>query len=166
MLPICFSVDIHRVAHSFLHSSAIRSCVGATDSQFRLFVSSLLASNSRVNVTFWRYVWSLGGAFMVLVACGFFPSDADACGTERWAVKTLIDAGVGSVHRTPKSATVPELGQLDARTEASLHHKPDDRFGPVEITTYRINALLLGYRHEDDEDFHLVLADPTTLAKP
>ncbi len=99
-------------------------------------------------------------AVAVFLLCGFVTSEANACGTERWAVKTLTDVAVGDVVRTPKLATVQELGQLDAPTQTSLHHKGDSRFAPVETTTYRVKAILLGYRHEDDEDFHLVLADP------
>lgn len=85
---------------------------------------------------------------------------SSACGKERWAVKTLTDRAVGSIDRTAKSATVPELGQLTAPSQSSLTHSGQKRFGPVELTTYRIDALLLGYRHEADEDLHLVLANP------
>ena len=85
---------------------------------------------------------------------------ASACGTERWAVKTLTDDGVGDINHTPESASVTELGQKDPPSQESLHQDGDSRFGPVETTTYRVKALLLGYRSEDDEDFHLVLADP------
>jgi hypothetical protein len=109
-------------------------------------------------------IWRTG-ALTVLLVSGFVTSDANACGTERWAVKTLSDAGVGAINRMSKSATVPELRALDAPSQASLRHDGDTRFGPVEINTYRVKALLLGYRLEDDEDFHLVLADPNDPAK-
>jgi hypothetical protein len=102
----------------------------------------------------WRLIMMPG-----LLACALTTYSL-ACGKERWAVKTLTDTGVATINRTTKSATVSELGQLDAPSEHDLTHSPKKRFGPVEITTYRINALLLGYRHEADEDFHLVLADP------
>jgi hypothetical protein len=109
-------------------------------------------------------IWRTG-TFTVLLVCGFVTSKANACGTERWAVKTLRDAGVSDINRTSKSATVRELGALDAPSQASLSHDGDTRFGPVEITTYRVKALLLGYRLEDDEDLHLVLADPNNPTK-
>ena len=102
---------------------------------------------------------------MLALLIGALTTDSLACGKERWAVKTLTDGAVGSIDRTPKSATVPELGQLDAPSQQDLTHSPKKRFEPVETTTYRVNALLLGYRHEADEDFHLVLADPDDHAK-
>jgi hypothetical protein len=95
----------------------------------------------------------------VLVICAF-SIYSPACGTERWAVKTLRDRAVGTIDRTAKSATVSELGQLTAPSQSNLIHSGQKRFGPVELTTYRIDAVLLGYRHEADEDLHLVLANP------
>jgi len=98
-------------------------------------------------------------SLVALFVLSSLPS-AFACGAERWAVKTLTDDGVGDINHTPESAGVTELGQKDAPSQESLHQDGDSRFGPVETTTYRVKALLLGYRSEEDEDFHLVLADP------
>jgi hypothetical protein len=109
-----------------------------------------------------RIWWSLFVLAFLLCA---FTTDSDACGKERWAVKTLTDTGVGGIDHTPKLATVSGLGQVDAPSQQSLHQHGDKRFGPVETTTYQVKALLLGYRHEDDEDFHLVLAEPDNPGK-
>jgi hypothetical protein len=102
--------------------------------------------------------------YSLITVVFFFSSllSVSACGTERWAVKTLTDDSVGDINHTPESASVTELGQKDAPSQQSLHQDGDSRFGPVETTTYRVKALLLGYRSEEDEDFHLVLADPDT----
>ncbi|MGA2384562.1 MAG: hypothetical protein ABSG61_14135 [Gemmatimonadales bacterium] len=87
------------------------------------------------------------------------------CGTERWAIKTLSDPGASQVDTTPTAATVKQLRAL--RVPASIPRrrgKPQlpaaDRIAPVELTTYRVEALLLGWKLESDEDFHLVIASP------
>jgi hypothetical protein len=98
-------------------------------------------------------------AFTTFILCGLTIC-AGACGHERWAVKTLTDTHVADIDHTPKAATVSDLGQMDAPSQHDLHQHPGNRFVPAETTIFRVNALLLGYRHEDDEDFHLVLADP------
>ena len=80
------------------------------------------------------------------------------CGTERWAVKTLTDPDANRVDTTPHDATVGELRALPV----PVSH--DTRAAPVEMTTYRVKALLLGWKVEADEDYHLVIADPDDIA--
>jgi hypothetical protein len=77
------------------------------------------------------------------------------CGVERWAVKTLSDGSRSSVDLEPVPTTIAELAALPRPT--SLPN--ERRVPPVETTVYRIRGYLVAYRHEDDHDFHVVLAD-------
>ncbi len=81
---------------------------------------------------------------------------AFACGTERWPVKVLTDADHGKIHQKAQTETIANLIVLEAPQGLKTHE--NTRFDPVELTTYKVDALLLGYRLEDDEDFHLVIA--------
>ena len=92
------------------------------------------------------------------------------CGTERWAIKTLTDARASQVDTAPQIATVAQLRQL--RVPASVPRRrgkpqlpPGDRIEPVELTTYRVDAVLIGWKLETDEDFHLVIATPGRRAQ-
>jgi hypothetical protein len=93
------------------------------------------------------------------------------CGTERWAVKTLTDTDAARVDTTPRAATVAGLIALQVPASVPLRRSgrpalpPNARIVPIELTTYRVEALLLGWKLEKDEDFHIVIADPrdTTL---
>jgi hypothetical protein len=75
-------------------------------------------------------------------------------------VKTLTDADVGQINQTSRPATITFLGELPKPTSKQLHQHEGSRLGPPEKTTFVVKALLLGFHHEQDEDFHLVLADP------
>lgn len=77
------------------------------------------------------------------------------CGVERWAVKTLSDGSRASVDLEPVATTIAELAALPR--PARLPN--DQRVPPVETTVYRVRGYLVAYRHEDDHDFHVVLAD-------
>jgi hypothetical protein len=92
------------------------------------------------------------------------------CGTERWAIKTLSDSGASRVDTAKTAATVGQLRAL--RVPASVPRRrgkpqlpPADRVAPVELTTYRVDAVLLGWKLESDEDFHLVIASPSNHAQ-
>ena len=98
---------------------------------------------------------------MTVVVIGVRPAPASAqacgthCGTERWAVKTFTDLDTGRVDLVPRAGTVLELRALPRPQLVS-----ELRRSPLELRTYRIRALLLGWKHErDDDDFHLVVAD-------
>jgi hypothetical protein len=111
-----------------------------------------------------RRLHSLLAALIALVWC-LAPSSTTAqqcdrhCGTVRWTVKTLTDPDASQVDTTPQAATVEQL-RLQARVRRRGHRRP-----PVELTTYRIDALLLGWERAADEDFHLVIADPRDPSK-
>jgi len=86
------------------------------------------------------------------------PSAGPACGVERWPVKILADSMASRVSLIPRTTTVRALRRL--RPPDSLPQKARNR--PVETTTYRVRARLVGSKFEEDSDFHLVIADPRT----
>jgi len=81
---------------------------------------------------------------------------AASCGVERWAVKTLTDPAARTVSLTPKATTVRALRRLPA--PVGVRGRP--RIPGVETTTYRVRASLVEMKLEDDEDIHLVIAEP------
>ena len=81
-----------------------------------------------------------------------------ACGTERWAVKTLTDPAASKVvYGKTRRRSVESLRRL----AAPAHLQPmTPRGSGTERGVYRVTALLMSMRREDDSDIHLVLADP------
>ncbi len=94
---------------------------------------------------------------------------AALCGVERWPVKTLTDPRARLVRLKPRPATVRALRRLrppaDVANSPRIHgvETTTYRIHGVETTTYRVRAALIGTKHEDDGDFHLVIADPRNL---
>lgn len=78
------------------------------------------------------------------------------CGSERWKVKTFTDLDTGKVNLTPVQETVHHLRTLTRPTSLPTTR----RKGPVELTTYQVNAVLVGWKLETDQDFHVVIAEP------
>jgi hypothetical protein len=80
------------------------------------------------------------------------------CGKENWLVKTLGDPARDRVDFAHvEDATVSQL--------ASMSTVPDSvvlmwRAAPIELTVYRVDAILVGILGEQDGDYHLILADP------
>ncbi len=83
------------------------------------------------------------------------------CGTERWAVKSLSDADRGQVSLTPVDEAVSALRALTRPQSLPTN----GRVGPVELTTYTVHAVLLGWVLEADRDMHLVIANPADLSE-
>lgn len=96
---------------------------------------------------------------------------ADACGEERWGVKTLTDTGtnpdstdVDFAH--PQTTKVETLRHLNDKGKVSNGKPPKNlkedtpRVAPVETTIYKVEALLMSMRREKDRDMHVVIADP------
>jgi hypothetical protein len=81
-----------------------------------------------------------------------------ACGSERWAVKTLTDPAASKINFAKvKSTTVEGLRHL--KVPKNLKATSLRRTG-AERTVYSVNALLMSMKREDDADIHLVIADP------
>ncbi len=82
------------------------------------------------------------------------------CGVERQKVKTLQDADAGKIaDRIFDVDDVDSLRALPAPDRKQITAAEDSRF-PIELHIYRVHALLIGYKLEGDQDFHLVLASP------
>ena len=75
------------------------------------------------------------------------------CGVERWQIKTLSDAERDRVDRTPVETTVEELDALPRPRRTPQY----SRIAPTELTTFRVDAYLGGWRPESDGDMHLIL---------
>jgi hypothetical protein len=71
-------------------------------------------------------------------------------------VKTLTDADGGRITFAPTPTTVAQLRTLGA----PAHRPANARVAPVELTTYVIHAVVIGWKLEADRDVHLVIADP------
>jgi len=103
----------------------------------------------------------------VLVAPSTRGGKAADCGEERWGVKTLTDPAADQVDFAhPVSTTVEKLRHLNIKGKQSDGKPPKNlsedtpRTAPVETTVYKVDALLMSMRREDDKDMHLVIADP------
>ena len=82
------------------------------------------------------------------VSCG-----TATCGIARWPVKTLTDDDAGEVDLTPVTGSIAAMRQFHAP-----HPRPQsNRVGIPERTTYKVRGVLLGWVHEDDKDFHLII---------
>lgn len=87
---------------------------------------------------------------------------AAQCGVERQKVKTLNDTSASLATNTNNAiaATVLELTTIEApdRTVLNLLARHNTRY-PNEMYTYRVEAAIVGFKLEADEDFHIVIAD-------
>ena len=81
---------------------------------------------------------------------------AQKCPVERGLIKDLKDVQAALVSPDAEETTVEELRAFPA--PGDLKTEPNWRNQPVEITRYRLRARLVGYKHEADNDYHLVLA--------
>ena len=81
------------------------------------------------------------------------------CGTERWHIKTLDDAGVNHISNTPKTATISAMNALAVPAGFNANNDTS-RYTPVEFEKFTIDALVTGFKEESDRDFHIVIADP------
>ena len=84
------------------------------------------------------------------------PTDAVACGKERWKVKTGGDVDakqvdVSAIHKTRISAM--------RSWPAPNHLPPNTRVAPYELQVWSVDATLTQFIKEMDGDLHLVLAD-------
>jgi hypothetical protein len=81
--------------------------------------------------------------------------EAQACGTERWAVKTLTDSAAKQV----------DFAHVHAATVAELVNLTPPPGEPVERTeaeksVVRVLVTLIAYKAEPDDDIHLVVGNP------
>ena len=83
---------------------------------------------------------------------------AAACGSERWAVKTMSDAAAAKIDLAKLKATTVE-GLRHLKVPKNLKATSLRRTG-AERTVYRVQGLLMSMKREEDSDIHLVIADP------
>jgi len=83
------------------------------------------------------------------------------CGSDRWSVKTLTDPYRDSVSSAVEPTSVAALVDLPQPRES----RPQLGRLPLERRTFRVRAVLVDQRFQDDGDIHLVLADPTDRSK-
>jgi hypothetical protein len=101
-------------------------------------------------------------AAILISGCGSNSGTAGvACGVERWPVKTLSDRDAPAVNTMPQDTTVHALRDLPA--PASLPQ--DSRVPPTELTVFKVTAVAMLAKREDDHDIHLVIANPDNPAE-
>ncbi len=83
-----------------------------------------------------------------------------ACGVERWSVKTGTDADISKVN--VNSSTAQTIATMRSWT-APNPIPTNNRVSPYETTVWVLNATLTEYKLEDDQDYHLVLEDSSGL---
>ncbi len=93
--------------------------------------------------------------------CTIEPRESLLCGKERWLVKTLSDADASTVNLTPVASTVSDLVLLPTPAQLPQAH----RIAPTELQVYKVRAVLIEFKREEDDDIHLVLADPADRSK-
>jgi hypothetical protein len=99
----------------------------------------------------------LAGAMALSLVLVVAPATAAVkCGTERWPIKTLSDKNASKVDFNATKTTVKHLRSLN-RPDV---HLDSPRLKPVEYHTYKVRAALIETAHEDDRDYHLVIASP------
>lgn len=76
-----------------------------------------------------------------------------SCGVERWPVKTLTDRDARFVRLRARATTIAALRMLAPHPRATQRLR-------AERQAYRVEAILISFKLEDDEDIHLVVADP------
>jgi hypothetical protein len=77
-------------------------------------------------------------------------------GEYRWAVKTMGDDAANDIRARARRTTIRALTQL-ARP---AHVDTRVRNAPVELARFTVEGLVVQWKQEDDQDLHLVLADP------
>lgn len=90
----------------------------------------------------------------------FFSSFSQHCGTWRWAVKTLTDPeGIHILTKDVKFTSITDLATETAPRKLSTGKNFEGRLeGEDELV--RVNALIVKYKKEPDQDYHIVLQDP------
>ena len=101
-----------------------------------------------------------GCAALVFVLAGSRRMDWEGvmawCGVERWSVKTGTDADKAKVNvNAPQASTIAVMDAWPAQANPPANN----RVSPYETTAWTLNATLVEYKAESDEDTHLVLSD-------
>ena len=84
------------------------------------------------------------------------PTPLAGCPVERGAVKTGTDPDAALVNLSAAAGT--SLGDMTSWAPPTII-PPRTRVSPYETTVWVIDAVLTGFKFEDDSDFHLTLSD-------
>ena len=113
---------------------------------------------------------ALGALCTVAVFALFYciPVFGQACGVERADIKQLKDPLGSQIDVAKKNwqvtkTTVADLLKIPAHAKGALLKESGIRIAPVENMVYEINAVLIGFKRETDQDIHIVIADPGNL---
>ena len=80
----------------------------------------------------------------------------ELCGVERWSVKTGTDADVSKINLSaPTATTIASMTAFPAQSSPPANN----RISPYETTLWTVDATLIEFKAESDEDYHLVLKD-------
>ncbi len=71
-------------------------------------------------------------------------------------MKTLQDSAASTVNLSPKATTIAAI-----RTRV-MYPSDGVRQGPYETQVWKVNAVIKAAKIEDDNDVHLMIADPKT----
>ena len=82
-----------------------------------------------------------------------------SCGEERWAVKTLSDPDVSRVNFVQ---VVPTTIRAMNALPAHCSSLPDTRTFAEEFQVFELTGRVVFVRLEDDRDYHVAVADPTS----
>jgi hypothetical protein len=106
---------------------------------------------------FARGLFSFLAALMIVAGFVFFvPDFLEACGTERWSVKTGTDPDAASVDLSYAwPTTVSEMSSWPRPGFIPRNNRVD----PYEFIVWSVDATLIKFKSETDEDYHLVLMD-------
>ena len=98
----------------------------------------------------------LGGAVRSSAMLNRYEWFREMCGVERWSVKTGTDADVSKINLSaPTATTIATMIGWPAQSSPPANN----RISPYETTLWVVNATLIEYKKETDEDYHLVLKD-------
>jgi hypothetical protein len=84
------------------------------------------------------------------------PSTPHPCTGTRWPIKTLSDSAASSL---PDKAVATTVDAMLARVPPANPDAISSRVPPVETTLWIVRARLVGYRLENDADYHVIIAD-------
>lgn len=87
-----------------------------------------------------------------------FSGTALGCGKSRWEVKVGMDLDAPKVAVSPVvDTTISDLARISAPPSPGTREKT--RYGPAELTVYRVHATMTLIRREKDSNYHMVIAD-------
>jgi hypothetical protein len=90
------------------------------------------------------------------------PAAGIRCGSELWPIKTLTDPGAADVQLDPVVPTT-----IGAINNVPLPADPTTRaVDNFELHAYQVTAFIIGYKLEDDNDWHVVLSDDGSEEQP